>query len=131
MKILGLVLIFIISLAGCSIIKIPSFWDPNQATSIINVQIAIERINCNNLKHRQITAVTDEIQWFQMYSKSSGRRHQDVIQLIQPLDKTIEAFENRFTKENTINPTYCKLKKRNMQQQSARAARTILGRLKL
>ncbi len=119
------------TITGCSTIKIPSFWDPNQAESIVDIQIAVNNVDCDNLKQNQITAITDEIEWFQTYSKSSGWRHQDVLQLIQPLDETVEAFENRFEKENSINPVYCNLKKRNMQQQSGRAAEAILGRFKL
>jgi hypothetical protein len=120
-----------IFLAGCSLIKVPSFWDPNQAQSIVDVQFAIEKIDCDNLEETQITAVTNEIEWFQTYSKSYGWRHQDMLELIEPLDQTVSAFEKRYNEEESINPVYCNLKKKNMQQQSARAAQVILKRFKL
>lgn len=129
MRLLTLALLVILS--GCSMIYIPSFWDPNQAESIIDIQVAVDNIDCNNLEKNQVTAISDEIEWFQAYSKSSGWRHQDVLDLIQPLDETVEAFENRFEKEDSINPVYCNLKKRNMKQQSGRAAEAILRRFKL
>ena len=122
---------FALSLVGCSLVKVPSFWDPNQAQSIVDVQVAIERIDCDNLKQEQIRAVTNEIQWFQTYSESYGWRHQDVLELVEPLDETVAAFESRFEKEESINPVYCNLKKKNMQQQSSRAAEAILKRFKL
>jgi len=122
---------FALLLVGCSLVKVPSFWDPNQAQSIVDVQVAIERIDCDNLKQEQITAVTNEIQWFQTYSESYGWRHQDVLELVEPLDETVAAFESRFEKEESINPVYCNLKKKNMQQQSGRAAEAILKRFKL
>jgi len=118
-------------ITGCSLVKVPSFWDPNQAQSIVNVQVAIERIDCDNLKQEQIAAVTNEIQWFQTYSESYGWRHQDVLELVNPLDETVAAFKSRFEKEESINPVYCNLKKKNMQQQSGRAAEAILKRVKL
>jgi len=118
-------------ITGCSLVKVPSFWDPNQAQSIVDVQVAIERIDCDNLKQKQITAVTNEIQWFQTYSESYGWRHQDVLELVEPLDETVAAFESRLEKEESINPVYCNLKKKNMQQQSGRAAEAILKRFKL
>jgi len=118
-------------ITGCSLVKVPSFWDPNQAQSIVDVQVAIERIDCDNLKQKQITAVTNEIQWFQTYSESYGWRHQDVLELVEPLDETVATLESRFEKEESINPVYCNLKKKNMQQQSGRAAEAILKRFKL
>lgn len=125
------ILSFTLLLVGCSLVKVPSFWDPNQAQSIVDVQVAIERIDCDNLEETQITAVTDEIEWFQTYSESYGWRHQDMLELIEPLDQTVTAFEKRYNEEESINPVYCDLKKKNMQQQSSRAAQAILKRFKL
>ena len=130
MRLIAIGLLSIV-ITGCSIVKVPSFWDPNQAQSIVDVQVAIERIDCDNLKQKQITAVTNEIQWFQTYSESYGWRHQDVLGLVEPLDETVATFESRFEKEESINPVYCNLKKKNMQQQSGRAAEAILKRFKL
>jgi len=130
MRLIAIGLLSIV-ITGCSIVKVPSFWDPNQAQSIVDVQVAIERIECDNLKQKQITAVTNEIQWFQTYSESYGWRHQDVLGLVEPLDETVATFESRFEKEESINPVYCNLKKKNMQQQSGRAAEAILKRFKL
>jgi len=110
---------------------VPSFWDANQAESVVNIQVAVKQLDCDNVTDEQIDDITNEITWFQTYSESSGWRHQDMIELIKPLDETVDAFAERYQSEGTINSVYCGLKKKNMMLQSQRVSEAVLGRFKL
>jgi len=118
-------------LSGCSLMVVPSFWDANQAESVINIQVAVEQLDCENVTYKQIDKITSEITWFQTYSESSGWRHQDMIELIEPLDETVDSFAERYHREGTVNSVYCGLKKKNMMLQSQRVSEAVLGRFKL
>lgn len=121
-----LLLIISFSLNGCSTVKgwIPSFSDPNQSASIVNVRQKVEQINCEQAQVPQIEAVAREIRWFQLYSESKGWRQQDVLRLVEPMSETTDAW----VKRGEGSKTYCQLKKQVLQQQSARAAEAVLGR---
>ena len=125
-----LLLTSILFLSGCSLF-VPSFCDPNQSESVVNIQIAVKRLDCENITKEQISNITDGIEWFQTYSRSSGWRHQDMLELIEPLDTTTTAFVERYQNEKSINPVYCELKKKTMILQSQRIAEAVLGRFKL
>ena len=130
MKIL-IPLFLTVFLSGCSLMVVPSFWDANQAESVVNIQVAVKQLDCDNVTDKQIDDITNEITWFQTYSESSGWRHQDMIELIEPLDETVDAFAERYQSEETINSVYCELKKKNMTLQSQRVSEAVLGRFKL
>ena len=64
-----------------------------------------------------------------MYSESKGSRQADVLRLTQPMTETIEDWYKRVSTEgHKDNPIYCDLKKRVLTEQSARAAKAVLGR---
>jgi hypothetical protein len=121
---------FIIALAltGCAGISsvIPSFWDDNQSSRIVDVRLAVERVDCVNAL-AGVTHVRDHIEWFRLYSTSKGVLQQDVLAVIAPMQETAEDWYKR-TQGGTASKTYCELKKSVMQQQSARAASAVLGR---
>jgi len=121
---------FIIALAltGCASITsvIPSFWDDNQSARIVDVQLAVERVDCANALPG-VSRVRDDIEWFKLYSVSKGSLQKDVLAVIQPMQETAEDWYKR-TQGGTASKTYCELKKSVMQQQSARAASAVLGR---
>ena len=118
-------------LSGCAGLTglIPSFWDDNQSHRIINVRLDIERVDCRALQLPQVIKIRDDLAWFKMYSESKGGRQADVILLTKPMTDTVEDWYKRVAAEgHRDNPIYCDLKKRVLQEQSARAAKAILGR---
>ena len=121
---------FIIALAltGCASISsvIPSFWDDNQSSRIVDVRLAVERVDCANALPG-VSRVRDDIEWFKLYSVSKGALQKDVLAVIAPMQETAEDWYKR-TQSGTASKTYCELKKSVMQQQSARAASAVLGR---
>jgi hypothetical protein len=121
---------FIIALAltGCASITsvIPSFWDDNQSSRIVDVRLAVERVDCANALPG-VSRVRDDIEWFRLYSTSKGKLQQDVLAVIQPMQATAEDWYKR-TQGGTASKAYCELKKSVMQQQAARAASAVLGR---
>ena len=121
---------FIIALAltGCASISsvIPSFWDDNQSARIVDVRLAVERVDCANALPG-VSRVRDDIEWFKLYSVSKGALQKDVLKVIQPMQETAEDWYKR-TQGGTASKAYCELKKSVMQQQSARAASAVLGR---
>jgi hypothetical protein len=125
-----LLIIFALSLiAGCSTVKewIPSFNDPNQSASIVNVRLAVERLDCAQPQAAQVAAIRNNLEWFELYSESAGWRHADVRRVIAPMRATVEDMYAR-TGVKDASKTYCELKKSIMQEQAAHAARVILGR---
>lgn len=121
-------LILVLALGGCASIStvIPSFWDDNQSARIVDVQLAVARVDCVNALPG-VTRVRDDIEWFRLYSVSKGALQKDVIAVIAPMQETAEDWYKR-TQGGTASKTYCELKKSVMQQQSARAASAVLGR---
>ena len=118
-------------LSGCAGITglIPSFWDDNQSARIINVRLDIERVDCKASQLPQVEKIRDDLAWFKMYSESKGGRQADVIALTTPMTETVEDWYKRVSQEgHRDNPVYCDLKKRVLTEQSARAAKAILGR---
>jgi hypothetical protein len=123
-----LTLLLVIALTGCAGISsvIPSFWDDNQSARIVDVRLAIERVDCANALPG-VVRVRDHIEWFKLYSISKGSLQQDVLAVLAPMSATTEDWYTR-TVSGTPSKTYCELKKSIMQQQAARAASAILGR---
>jgi len=116
------------ALQGCASITsvVPSFWDDNQSARIVDVQLAVARVDCVNALPG-VTRVRDDIEWFRLYSTSKGALQKDVLAVIQPMQETAEDWYKR-TQGGTASKTYCELKKSVMQQQAARAASAVLGR---
>ena len=126
-----LLLAAVLLLQGCAGLTglIPSFWDDNQSARIINVRLDIERVDCKTAQLPQVAKIRDDLAWFKLYSESKGGRQADVIALTTPMTATVEDWYKRVAVEgHKDNPIYCDLKKRVLQEQSARAAKAILGR---
>jgi len=123
-----LTLLLALTLTGCAGISsvIPSFWDDNQSARIVDVRLAIERVDCANALPG-VVRVRDHIEWFKLYSISKGKLQQDVLAVVEPMSETAEDWHKR-TVSGTPSKTYCELKKSIMQQQAARAASAVLGR---
>ena len=118
-------------LSGCAGLTglIPSFWDDNQSARIINIRLDIERVDCKTAQLPQVAKIRDDLAWFKLYSESKGGRQADVIALTTPITATVEDWHKRVSTEgHKDNAIYCDLKKRVLQEQSARAAKAILGR---
>ena len=120
--------ILVLALGGCASISsvIPSFWDDNQSARIVDVRLAVERVDCANALPG-VSRVRDDIEWFKLYSTSKGALQKDVLAVIAPMQETAEDWYKR-TQGGTASKTYCELKKSVMQQQAARAASAVLGR---
>ena len=123
-----LTLLLVIALTGCASITsvVPSFWDDNQSARIVDVRLAVERVDCANALPG-VSRVRDDIEWFRLYSTSKGSLQKDVLAVIQPMQETAEDWYKR-TAQGSTSKAYCELKKSVMQQQSARAASAVLGR---
>ena len=124
-------IILALMLSGCAGLTglIPSFWDDNQSARIISVRLDIERVDCKSQQLPQVTKIRDDLAWFKLYSESKGGRQADVIALTTPMTETVEDWHKRVSAEgHKDNPIYCDLKKRVLTEQSARAAKAILGR---
>lgn len=123
-----LTLVIIMALSGCAAISnvVPSFWDDNQSARIVDVRLAVARVDCANALPG-VARIRDDIEWFKLYSASKGALQKDVLAVIAPMSDTAEEWYTR-TATGTPSKTYCELKKSIMQQQAARAASAILGR---
>lgn len=127
-KILGIFFITL-ALSGCSTVKgwIPSFWDDNQSSKIVDIRKAAEDIDCKQPQLPQAKNLQNQIRWFQLYSESKGWRQQDVLKIVAPMKETVDDWAKR-SEEKEGSATYCEIKKKAIQTQSKRAAEAVLGR---
>jgi hypothetical protein len=119
----------VVILSGCSTIQnwIPSFWDDNQSAKITDVRLTVDRIDCSRDQLAQAAQLRDQLRWFELYSVSKGALQQDVIKLIAPIQTTTEDWYKR-SLDGQGSVGYCNIKKKILEQQTARAAKGILGR---
>ena len=119
----------VVLLSGCSTIQnwIPSFWDDNQSAKITDVRLTVDRIDCSKDQLVQATQLRDQLRWFELYSTSKGSLQKDVIRLIKPIQDTTEDWYKR-SSDGQGSVAYCNIKKKILEQQTARAATGIMGR---
>jgi hypothetical protein len=119
----------VVILTGCSTIQgwIPSFWDSNQSAKITDVRLTVDRIDCSKDQLTQAVQLRDQLRWFELYSVSKGSLQRDVIQLVKPIQDTTEDWYKR-SLDGQGSVAYCNIKKKILEQQTARAAKGILGR---
>lgn len=127
-KILAIVAVSF-AMTGCASIQsmIPSFWDANQSRAIVDVRQSVAQLDCEKEHAPQVKRIKDNIQWFELYSDSKGKRQQDVLKLVAPMKETVDDFYKRST-EKQGTKTYCEIKKKVMILQSDKAASAVLGR---
>ena len=122
---------FSVLLTGCAGLTglIPSFWDDNQSARIISVRQDIIALDCAQPQRAQVARIHRDLEWFRLYSESKGGRQADVLALTEPMMATTQDWLKRVSAEGyKENAIYCDLKKRVLQEQSARAAKAVLGR---
>jgi len=118
-----------LTLAGCAQIKtlIPSFSDANQSAKIIDVRMSVDQLDCDKPHLVQVQQIKDNLRWFELYSENNGFRNQDVLNLIKPMQATVDDFYKR-SLDNQGSKGYCEIKKKLMATQANAAAKVILGR---
>jgi hypothetical protein len=124
-----IILIACVLLSGCTTVQnwIPSFWDDNQAAKITDVRLTVDRIDCSKDQLAQAVQLRDQLRWFELYSTSKGALQRDVLALIKPIQDTTEDWYKR-SLDGQGSVAYCGIKKKILEQQTARAATGILGR---
>ena len=122
--------VFSMTLTGCASLLdvIPSFWDDNQSASIVNTRLVISNIDCARPQADQVTAVSQNIQWFQLYSESKGRLQQDVLRVVEPMSNTVLDWQRRIRDTGEPSRAYCESKKKILTAQARLAAQAVLGR---
>jgi hypothetical protein len=127
MRIITVALVLVLS--GCASVQswVPSFWDDNQSARIVDVRLAVDRLDCSQPQLTQIAVIRDDLRWFELYSTSKGQLQKDVLRLIAPMQATVQDMYTRNT-GGTASKTYCELKKQIMTQQAERIASAVLGR---
>ena len=124
-----LIATILLLLSGCANLAglVPSFWDDNQSSKIVDLRLSVDRLDCKQPQQAQVIRIRDDLRWFHLYSDSKGLRQTDVLRLLAPMEATVEDFYKR-TQQQKDNVVYCDLKKRVMEEQAARAAKAVLGR---
>lgn len=124
-----LTVILAVSLTACGTIKswVPSGWDDNQSARIIDVQLAVQELDCAEPHLPQVNRIKSNLDWFELYSRAKGWRQQDVLALIAPMKATVDDFHKR-SLEGQGTQGYCVIKRKIMDQQARRAAEAVLGR---
>jgi hypothetical protein len=122
----------VVLLQGCAVALssyIPSFWDDNQSAKIVDITLAVERLDCSQAQAPQVAKIRDDLEWFKLYSQGKGSRQTDVLKLTEPMQATVEDWYKRVSAEGyKQNPIYCDLKRKVMIEQTQRATKAVLGR---
>jgi hypothetical protein len=123
------ILLALFSLTACTSLKtaIPSFNDPNQSAKIIDVSFTVDKLDCDKPHAPQVLLIKDNLRWFELYSQSNGFRNQDVLNIIKPMQDTVDDFYKRSV-EKQGSKGYCELKKNIMAAQARAASDAVLGR---
>jgi hypothetical protein len=121
-----LVLLLLVIVSGCAGI-LPSFWDDNQSRAIIDVRHSVRHINCAEPHLPQVQKIQHQLEWFQLYSESKGYLQKDVLQLIEPMQATVQDFVTR-SRGTQGTKAYCEIKKQLLDTQSRMAAQAVLAR---
>lgn len=123
----SLLIIALVTLTGCASVKdmMPSFWDDNQSSVIIDIRMHARLIDCEADHVPQVKKLQERIEWFELYSEAKGNK--DMIRLIEPIKGTVKDFAVR-AKEKQSTKTFCELKKKILDLQTEKAARVIHGR---
>lgn len=113
-------------ITGCATVQswIPSFWDDNQSSYIIDARLSIERINCTEPQVPQVAKLREDLRRFELYSQAKGALQKDVLRVIEPMQSTVKEWTDR----GEGSKTYCEIKKKVLAQQGERASKVILGR---
>lgn len=124
--------LIVTTITGCATVNtikswIPSFWDDNQSSKIIDVRQSIAQLDCQQDYLPQIKRIRDNLQWFELYSESKGWQQKDVLRVIKPIQDTVADFYKRGV-EQQGSTGYCELKKKILATQADHAARAVLGR---
>jgi hypothetical protein len=124
-----LITLLFVGLTGCSTIVgfIPSFWDDNQSRSIVDVRLSIDSIDCSKPQLPQAEGIASQLKWFELYSESKGRRQQDVLRIVAPMQESVADWVKR-SQEGAGSVGYCTIKKKLLQSQAKTAASAVLGR---
>lgn len=124
-----LITLLFVGLTGCSTIVgfIPSFWDDNQSRSIVDVRLSIDAIDCAKPQLPQAEGIASQLKWFELYSESKGRRQQDVLRIVAPMQESVADWVKR-SQEGAGSASYCTIKKKLLQSQAKTAASAVLGR---
>jgi hypothetical protein len=119
----------LVALSGCSTVAswIPSFNDTNQSAKIIDIRSDVESIDCSQPQLAQALKLQRDLQWFHLYSESSGFRHNDVLRLIAPMEEATKDWVDRAAKEQP-SKIYCDIKKNILREQAKSAAKAVIGR---
>ena len=120
----------VLALTGCAQVKswVPSFWDDNQSSRIIDARLTAEQMDCaSDQISQQVAQLNSQLLWFELYSESKGWRQQDVIKLIHPIRETVTDMQKRY-REGQATKGYCEIKQRIIKSQLQRAAEAVLGR---
>jgi hypothetical protein len=118
--------LLLVGISGCAGM-LPSFWDDNQSKKIIDVRQTVAHLDCAQPHLPQAQKIQHQLEWFQLYSESKGYLQQDVLILIKPMQETVNDFVKR-SKTSQGSVAYCELKKKLLINQSATAAKAVLGR---
>ena len=122
--------LLLITLVGCAQVKtwVPSFWDDNQSSRIIDARLTAEQMDCASDRiSQQVAQLNSQLLWFELYSESKGWRQQDVVKLIHPIRETVTDMQKRY-REGQATKGYCEIKQRIIKSQLQRAAEAVLGR---
>jgi PBP1b-binding outer membrane lipoprotein LpoB len=120
-------LLLVVTLTGCAglLEKFPSRWDANQAKVVTDIQQGAKRFDCKGDQLAQLTALDQNIEWFDIYAKTKPTR--DVAKLTKTMADTVNEFKDRASK-GPVSPLYCDLKKKIIIQQSEIIAGAVQGR---
>lgn len=125
MKKLFLIPVIALSMSGCSALlnEVPSFYDDNESKGVVDVWVAVKRIDCEDIfVKNHIYDADEKLEWLMTYSEGKGSN--DVLEALEVFDESLDGL----VQKEQISPAYCKVKKENLLGQITIITKAIVGR---
>lgn len=106
----------ILFLAACSA-SLPSFYDDNESLLAAAVRFHVNRLDCSD---PELIGINDSVNFLNIYSES--KKSEDIRKLVLLMKETSDSLEL------PMSETYCKIKKKVLEKQSADITNAIMRR---
>ena len=113
----SILLTFVLISTGCSLLSVPSMYDPNESEGIINVVNESYQLDCKN---PSVADLKESIQWMTLYTAAKGS---------SDVEKNITIMSVTASKLNDdMSEVYCGLKRKILIAMSEDTAESIMKR---
>lgn len=122
MRMLAVLAVCSMFVAGCSGVPSISFQDSNESILAVEVRLEVSRLDCKN-PGTQLSTIKRSVDFLQLYSESKGSK--DLQAMVLEMQDTTNGL---YAKGDNLSPVFCDLKKKVLTTQSKDIADAVMRR---